>query len=194
MISRISEKAVDMLFSHSDPSKEDRELYIYGFFMLLSKVFYFLLTVLFGALFGIVINSILFFTMFSVLRSYAGGVHASRENICIIFTTLSLLGSVAVIKIFINFSLIIVPSSLLIFSTSAVWLLCPLDTESKRLTREERKEYKKKSVICTLVIILIAALALFVRLQNIFYVCSTSLTLEGILLIIGEGHEKSTYR
>lgn len=192
MISKLSEKAVDMFFSHSALSHEDKELYIYGFFLLLSKAFFFLLTVIFGALFGIAVESALFFILFSVLRSYAGGIHASKESSCTIFTTLAILASVALIRISINYSLSIPTISLLILSASIILLLCPLDSAAKQLTREEKRMYRKKAIFCTIVILMFSVLFLALRFHSLLYVCAISLGLESILLLIGKCAEKKS--
>ena len=90
MISKLSEKAAEKLLVQDNLSQEDRELYVYGFFILFSKIFFFFLTVVYGLLIGNIVESILFYAIFTVIRGYAGGIHASNEKTCVFFTSLSL--------------------------------------------------------------------------------------------------------
>lgn len=186
MISRLSEATVRTLYTHGEISPEDKELYTYGFFMLFSRVFFFLLTLTYGALFGIAAESALFYVLFIVIRGYAGGIHAAKESTCTICTSLSLLLSVAAMRLFRDFALAVLPLIFLLLSALCILILCPLDTAAKRLTEAEKKEYRKKTWSFTLLILLLAIPALFLGIPWIFYPCAVSLSLESILLIIGK--------
>ena len=61
-----------------DPDETD--LYAYGFFLLLSRGIYLLVTSIFGAVFGILWENVLFYVSFSLLREYAGGIHAKQNQ------------------------------------------------------------------------------------------------------------------
>lgn len=189
MISRMAEKAADVLSVHNCIAQDEKELYVYGFFMLFSKAFFLLLTVIYGVLFGVVLESVLFYITFTVLRSYAGGVHASKEHTCTICTSLAMLLCVAAIRACAELSLIAVPLVLLVLSTICILILSPLDSAEKRLTEEEKKEYRKKSYVFTTLILLAAILALLCGLTRLFYPCTASLFLESVLLILGKVKE-----
>ena len=65
----------------------NKELYTYGFFLILSKVLFFGISVLFGIIQNVLWESIVFYIEFSVLWQYAGGYHASKENVCMVATS-----------------------------------------------------------------------------------------------------------
>lgn len=186
MISKLSEKAVDVLSVHNCIAQEEKELYVYGFFMLFSKAFFLLLTVIYGVLFGVVLESVLFYITFTVLRSYAGGIHASKESTCTICTSLAMLLCVAAIRVCVELSLLAVPFVLLALSTICILILSPLDSAEKRLMEEEKKEYRKKTYRITTLIVSAAILALICGLTRLFYPCVTSLMLESLLLVAGK--------
>ena len=186
MISKLSEKAVDALLSHGDLPQEDRELYVYGFFMLFSKSFFFLLTFIYGALLGNIMESIIFYIMFTVIRGYAGGVHASKESTCTICTSLSLLLFVAGMRLCKDLSLVIAPLLFLLFSATCIFIMSPLDTEAKRLTKEEKKEYGKKSNVFTILILTAALSTLALGKTGMLYPSAAALTFESTLLISGK--------
>ena len=186
MITKLAEKAANVLCSNDNLEQDDRELYIYGFIMLFSKAFYFLLTALLGLMFGIVLESIVFYIMFSVIRGYAGGVHASTERACMISTSLSLLTCTAAMKVCIVYSLFVLPIIMLALSTISIIALSPLDTKEKRLSEEEKKVYRRKTHLFTTIILLVAVLSLSSKYAPMFYPCVFSLLLEGVLLLIGK--------
>jgi len=64
-------------------------------------------------------------------------------------------------------------------------MLSPLDTEAKPLTEEEKREYRRKSILITFIILAAAILGLIVGIYRVFYPCVLSLFLESILLLAG---------
>lgn len=54
---------------------------------------------MFGLILHIAIESIVFFILFCLIRSYAGGVHASSELKCTVYTTSTLLICILGIKL-----------------------------------------------------------------------------------------------
>lgn len=98
MISWFSHTITDALCKAEVVEKKEKELYTYGFFVLLSQGIYFLLSLTFGFLLGIPFESAVFYIMFSKLRRYAGGFHASTESVCMFSTTLALFLSVLAIR------------------------------------------------------------------------------------------------
>ena len=185
MISRLSEKAVSCISHNGLIQINDEELYYYGFFMLISHCLYFLFSILFGAAFRIPKEGILFYTMFFVIRGYAGGIHAKKEIVCTISTTAAMFLSVLAIKVGIGLGLIVIPKVLMVSGILAVFIFSPLDTEAKRLTKEEKRKYKKKACVSAVLIGLIGIAAAKMG-SSVLYPCAVSLFLEAVLLIIGK--------
>ncbi len=186
MITKIAETAANALCTYDALTQDNRELYIYGFYILISKTLYFLVAVILGIIFKIVLESAAFYIMFAVIREYAGGVHASTERACMICTSMSLLTCTAAMKLCIVYSLFVLPIIMLVLSTISIIALSPLDTEEKRLPEEEKKVYRRKTHLFTTIILLVAVLSLICKYKPMFYPCVFSLFLESILLIIGK--------
>lgn len=188
MISRLSNSIVKVFLEQSDISN-DEELYQYGFFILLSQILYFIITIVIGILLGIVLESIIFYIAFQFIRRYAGGYHASMEIRCEVMSTLSILVCLVVIRLSktydFQFALLIVSS----VSAVCIAVLCPLDTPEKPLSEKEFKYFRKISWLILSVISLVVAISYFVRLKwlQIFFVpCCLSLILESLLLTAGK--------
>lgn len=188
MISRLSNSIVKVFLEQSDISN-DEELYQYGFFILLSQILYFIITIVIGILLGIVLESIIFYIAFQFIRRYAGGYHASMEIRCEVMSTLSILACLVVIRLSktydFQFALLVVSTA----SAVCIAVLCPLDTPEKPLSEKEFKYFRKISWLILSVISLVVTISYFVRLkwlQVFFAPCCLSLILESLLLTAGK--------
>ena len=186
MILRIAQKAVDLVLTQSEIAQEDKELYVYGFFVLFSNLFFFLLTLFFGFILCIPLESAVFYIMFAAVRGFAGGIHAKSEGLCTLSTSLALFVSLLAVK---GLAAAEKPGYVPVMLT--VGLVCvaacsPVDTEEKRLTESERKRYKCKSIIAASAIAVIAAVAHVIGESSISAACAVSLVLESALLTFGK--------
>lgn len=144
MISNLSERLADKLLLNQSISKEERELYVYGFYIMFSHLFYLVLASIFGLFFGCILESIVFYLVFQFIRRSAGGYHASTETRCQIISTLSIFASIAFIRISTDFDFQIYLLILTSISAIAIFCLCPLDTPEKPLSKNETYYFRKK--------------------------------------------------
>ena len=185
MISEISKRIAVGLSRSSVIAEEDIDLYTYGFFSLLSKLLFFLVTAFFGILLKITVESILFYVLFSLLRTYAGGIHADKEWKCLCFTTIAMFLSVLGIKLLIYFKPTIISILMLTISSIIIIILSPLNTKEKTLSNCERKRYKKISHFIILIYIIIIIIFFNLGFYKYYYSIMVALVLESILLLIG---------
>lgn len=162
---------------------DDTELYQYGFFILLTGIFHFIVTLVLGFFFNVFCESIVFYIMFTLLRSYAGGIHAKTEGQCLVLSDLAILICIAGIHLLQISSSIMLPLILLLAGFGCILKLSPLDTEEKPLTAEERSHYKELTRRIAVGILAIALAAYAVGINGILHCATVSLVLEGILLV-----------
>lgn len=186
MINNLSVHLVDRLLAKGSIDHDERELYIYGFFMLLSQLMYFILTIVLGLLFQCFFESIIFYIAFQFIRRYAGGYHAKTETRCEILSFLSIIGSIGIIRLSEMYDFRIVLLSITLFSAVCIFILCPLDTPEKPLSKKEFKYFRKISWFILFVITIAVAISLYFKFNLIFAPCCMSLILESILLIAGK--------
>lgn len=189
MISSIASKVVKKLIDNSAIDDAEQELYVYGFFVLISHTLYFILTIIFGILLGIVLESVIFYVAFQFIRRFAGGIHASNELKCGIVTTSSIFLCLLCIKLceanHVQTPVLILTT----FAAVSIFILCPLDTPEKPLSEKELKYFRKITWIILSVIFLVVIISYFVHLkwlQIFFAPCCLSLILESLLLIAGK--------
>lgn len=186
MISKLSTYLTEKLLFNGTISDEDKELYIYGLFMLISHLMFFIIACIFGLILGCVFESIIFYMAFQFIRRYAGGYHASTETRCDILSTLSILACIAVIRLSkaYDFQTVL----LIISSISAVCIfsLSPLDTPEKPLSDNELKYFRKVSWLILLVIVAAIIVSFVFKFQIVTVPCCLSLIFESILLVAGK--------
>lgn len=186
MINNLSARLTDKLLSKGSITEDERELYIYGLFMLISQLLYLVLACIFGLLFQCFIESIAFYVAFQVIRRYAGGYHAATETRCEILSTLSIIASIGIIKLSKIYDFKTILLFITLVSVVLIFFLCPLDTPEKPLSEKEFKYFRKISWIILLVISSIIIVSYFFKFNILFTPCCVSLILESILLVAGK--------
>lgn len=186
MINNLSTRCVKKLLSKGIINEEEKELYLYGVFMLLSQITYSIFTLLVGLLIKCLFESIVFYLSFQSIRKYAGGYHASTELRCQIISTGSIMLCLTLIKELELFDfnngllLITVPSALCILALS------PLDTPEKPLTHNEFRRFRKISLLILLLISVLVVISYIFELKRIFAPSCLSLILESVLISAGK--------
>lgn len=186
MINNLSTRLTDKLLSKGSITEDERELYIYGLFMLISQLMYLVLACIFGLLFECFIESIVFYIAFQFIRRYAGGYHAATETRCEILSTLSIVASIGIIKLSKIYDFKTILLFITLMSMVLIFFLCPLDTPEKPLSEKEFKCFRKISWIILLVISSIIIVSYFFKFNILFTPCCVSLILESILLVAGK--------
>lgn len=194
MINNLSSRLTDKMIAKGSITEDERELYIYGLFMLLSQIMYFFLSVIFGFLFQCFIESVIFYIAFQFIRRYAGGYHAKTEARCEIMSTLSIFACLVVIRLSKLYGFDTALFCLAIVATISIAVFCPLDTPEKPLTKKELKYFRKISRIILLVIFFTAIISYFLKVNILFAPCCMSLILESILLFAGKIKKVHTER
>lgn len=187
MISKISSSISEKLCYANVIPAEDQALYSYGFFLLLSRSLFFVITFIFGFLFKTLWESIVFYVLFSILRGYAGGVHASEESVCMFFTTVLLFLASAFLHMMKMSTCTAIAAGMLLVGGMVVFPLSPLDSEEKPLNPSERRYYRRISRLITATMVLAGSVAIILKFHGVLYVVSACVSFEGVLLLIGQG-------
>lgn len=186
MISRLSSKITDLLIKKAIIGSESKELYDYGFFILLSQILYIIVSIIFGIIFNVLLQSVVFYIAFQFIRKYAGGYHASTEGRCEIMSTLSILACIVIIWLSKSYDFTLLLFCISLVAVLIIAVLCPLDTPEKPLSEKEFKYFRKISWIILFVITGTIVISYFFRFTVLFAPCCMSLILESILIIAGK--------
>lgn len=194
MINNLAERLAKKLLSNGTIDEEDKELYVYGLFILLSQLMFFIITAVFGLILGCIIESAVFYIAFQFIRKYAGGYHASSETRCEIMSTLSILACIVVIRFEKHFDFQTVLLIAAAVSSVCIFCFCPLDTPEKPLSEKEFKYFRKISRIILSVIISVIAISYVLSFKMVSVPCCMSLILEAILISAGKINKAITLK
>ena len=185
-MSWLAEQLTQQLIRSSVVEEGDAELYSYGLFLVISWLYSFLITVSTGLFTGIVWESILFYFVFILLRTYAGGIHAKTELSCTTLTTVVLIASVIGIRYISSLESYTYSFLLLAVGSFCIVILCPVDSKEKPLDAREKKRYRAICIIMVFLCVLIALLAKHFCLQRVFCAIVCGIFLEALLLFSGK--------
>lgn len=186
MINKLSTILTNNLLSKGLISTDERDLYIYGLFMLLSEALFSILACLTGIIFKCFFESVIFFISFMLIRRFAGGFHAKTETVCEILSSLAIIGSIALIKLSKIYDMKTALLCIALVCTVVIFILCPLDTPEKPLSDKEFKHFRKISRLILTCIIACALVSFHFKFDIVFTPCCISIILESILITFGK--------
>lgn len=168
MIKLISCKAACLLCKDED-CKDNYELYEYAVYIILSSAFHIITVIALGLCFNLLVESLIFYFTFIAIRKFAGGYHAKTPTRCYLFSVISSILMLCIIK-----SVNSVSSKftylLIIFELLCVVMIIsisPLDTENNPLSIREKKLYKLIASFISIFIFIISVICVFLGYRNI---------------------------
>lgn len=185
MISVLAARIAQALCTSAAIEECDKELYQYGFFILLSWIVFFFLAILVGLIFLVPLEGVVFYIMFSLLRSYSGGTHAKTEQACILLTSFVILVSIAIIFLMNAVQAVVTPIGMLLFGFISILKLSPLTTKEKLLSDVDQRHYRYISWAIYLGIIILSLMGIFLDYYGIFYCAAMAGFLDGSILLLG---------
>lgn len=186
MVNKFSTYFTEKMISNGTISDKDKELYIYGLFMFLSQLMFFIIACIFGFLLNCIIESIIFYIAFQFIRKYAGGYHAATETRCEILSTLSISVCIVVIRLSKTYDFQTILLIIGAVSAVCIFVFCPLDTPEKPLSKKEFKYFRKISLTILLVISISVIVSYIFKFQMVLVPCCLSLILESVLIVAGK--------
>lgn len=186
MINKLSKFFTDKMLANGNIDKEEQEIYIYGFFVLISNLLYISLVCIFGLIFQCFVESIIFYIAFQFTRKYAGGYHATTEARCEFLSTLSLVICIAMIKISKLYEIEVYMIILAFVSVVSIVIFSPIDTPEKPLSEKEFIYFRRISRVISIFILCIVVLSYALDWKAIVAPCCLALILSAVLLLIGK--------
>lgn len=140
---------------------EKKEIINYGLFAVIQILFSIVLTMIFGLIFNVFLESLIVAFTISILRKSSGGAHASTPGRCAILGTIVSVGFGLVAKLIEKNAVIISLIGIIIFFWSfyIVYKLAPVDSAAKPIKNQERRKKLKRSSMMILSVYLVIAIA-----------------------------------
>lgn len=168
--------------------EEKEQVVTYGAIMVIHTLISIFSVIIFGLLFGVVYEALIFSIVVSTLRKYSGGVHASSPGRCAIFGTVtSVVIGLAIDKFLYNINITIIVALCLlslIISLIIIYKKAPVDSIKKPITDcELKKRFKRKSinVILFFLAIILILFTLYFNYSKEYYIKAIECIFLGII-------------
>ncbi|MEE7582276.1 MAG: accessory gene regulator B family protein [Oscillospiraceae bacterium] len=189
MFNAISTKITDILIKHDCISKENSELYSYGFRQLFMMLLNISITLLLGIIFNKVLQSILFSIIYIPIRSFAGGYHAKTPLRCTTFSTLMIFLVLLILKFIVLPIYVVV--LLWLISIGTIISLSPVESRNKPLDTIEKSVYKKRTIFLLMLDSVIIIVFMMFSLNQLYTCVVLSLVSLSVMLLLGSFNNKT---
>ncbi|QUH29039.1 accessory gene regulator ArgB-like protein [Vallitalea guaymasensis] len=186
MIYEFSNKISSKLIGKKIIKEDDKEVYTYGFEIIISSLLILIGMVILGIIFRCLLKVIVFILFFCSLRVQAGGYHAKSHWKCFIYFLLSCFLAILISHLLLDFDKnLIIIILVLIESCIIIITYAPVDTVNKPLGSSEKVAYKKKSMITVIVqSIIIIAMSIFLNsLESYYMVAAIAVFMESLTVL-----------
>lgn len=148
---KVAVMITDYLYRNKAIDENHKEVYIYGFEICISNVINFCLIMGFGLILREVINSVLFYIVFVVTRSFSGGYHADSYLKCnVLFASIYLI-TILFTKVMTPFMSLVYLLVFLAIYIGCIIEYAPIDSENKKLTKDNKVKFKRVSILISFI-------------------------------------------
>lgn len=177
MLTKCATFLTNKLNSNLNFSDDEKDIYIYGFELLLSNLSTMLIMLIISVLFCNIFYILSFICIFFVPRLFCGGLHANSHLKCTLMTNAIFISTIILSKLFVYMNLEFVIVILSALSLIVIITLCPIVNANHPVSKKTYKKNKKFSIVISIINIL-AIIVLFC-LTN----CTEITTFSGISFI-----------
>ena len=178
------DKIMDFIIHNKKIDDEEAEIVRYGLEVAVLKITFFAAALVVSLLMNSFWQFIIFISLFSLLRSYAGGYHAQTRIRCFVQSMLLIIVAIMIINISQKNTYIIVPLSVVALAASIIiWRIAPVDSKNKRLDFDEKAIMRRKTRITLMVEIIIGIASYFFNFKTISCAVTLSIIASCVLLL-----------
>lgn len=195
MIAFLGNKITDFFVYKKIVEKENKDIYQYGFEMLLSSLLTVFIVVIIGLFFNCLLEACVFYLVFATIRSYSGGFHANTYLKCKITFIIVLLSVLSLSFILDNIILSIysvIP--IVIFNILMLLKFAPIENKNKPIKDSDIKKHKIKSVLLNIFWLITAIIFSFILNDRMFWLIIITQFAISVLIIINIMLENKSYK
>lgn len=163
MLSRLTDSFLGNQVEKNYIKESDRELYEYGYKLLVLEIINVSALILIGLLFHCLIHMALFAVVYIPLRSYAGGYHASTPIGCAIFSAILEMAIAAALRFSLFDFLLPGMYAITFVAQIIIWLHAPVEAVRKPLGDEQKQKFRH---ITRTILLIEAAVILVLCMKN----------------------------
>lgn len=150
MLDYLSENIVDFLLQKKIISQENREIYAYGYQIIISSISGVVMIFIIGGALNCLIESLVFLIVFISTRQYSGGYHAHTYFKCCLLFVSSYLVILALEQFMIDSINIYHIICLMTVYILTILKYAPVENENKKLSDKNKALNRKKSIVISM--------------------------------------------
>lgn len=139
---RLSRFLADYVINKGVVNETEREIYEYGFLCSLEVGIFVLFCLIVSISLRMYVNGILFFIIFSPIRSYAGGLHLKKYRSCFALSCLTFSVVLLIVK-YVQVTEFIL-AEILIVLEALVYLMYPVENANRKVDESEDRYFKAR--------------------------------------------------
>lgn len=143
MVDKFSARIVSWQIARGILKQEDQELYQYAYELLINQVCNIAISIMIAFIFSAWIPVLAFSLVYMPLRSYAGGVHARTNELCLLVSVLVLLFICILSKAAVGINTRLSELITMILSGLVIYRLAPVEDVNRPFNAAEVKHFRK---------------------------------------------------
>lgn len=182
---KLLDKTMLFLHKNQDLDEDTYDIIRYGLELFLIKTTFSIVMLAIGALLHSFWECLVFTVFFYLIRSLTGGYHADTRLKCFLQSITTFVIVLLIIKaVKAHVFMFILLVAVAISAVVVIWMTAPIDTENKRLEKEELEEFKKKSRIMLIIETATAIITFVIGFKTLCSAVMLSITVTAVLLMI----------
>ena len=152
MYEMLAKRITKYFISKKIIQEDKREIYEYGYEIMISLVFYILFLLFVAIIFGLVIESIAFILGFFLCRKISGGYHSDTYLKCHILSIVNQIIFIICLLLIPDEYRFITSLIVVMLSTIILFVAAPIDHPNKRFSEKEHFRYKLLSRVFAIIL------------------------------------------
>ncbi len=184
MSKQIGSYIAEWMINNNIITDNEKPIYEYCYTYLIENTLYAVIILLISILLHCFDIGLILVTFQFSLRVTGGGAHASTRKMC----TFVSYGQDILILLLVPLSVDIKNIYWMLLFTVGAWIIfiaVPVDCPNKRLDNAQKKEFRKRCLICLFIIICLFLLFLYFNLTRLYITASICVIIDSIGLILG---------
>ena len=185
MLRFIAEELTLYLIANKIIKIENRSFYIYGIELFINNLFITATIAIIALLSKTLVISLIFCTVFYLIRAYSGGYHCKKYVQCY-FISVAIYVSLLLVNTYISNFKTLISIILLCISFPIIVVRSPVEHENKPLTIEEKSKYRKISIALLSAFSILDIAFLIWNKQNFSLATSWAISASAVLILLSK--------
>lgn len=160
MIKSCANKMTSFLIFNKTISKEEYEIYSYGFEILIAFIVNIAVILMIGYKLNIFVETVLFLMCYCPIRQFAGGYHADNYKKCLLVFMLIYSTNVFILNKLMYSELYYIVMILALISYVGICIISPLEHRKNPLSFKEKENHKKKVIFSTGLVLILSIIGI----------------------------------